>query len=204
MNYKCHRVAGLCAGLSYCFISSEVNPPTNPTALFNLYSAVLLASQLGSIIPDIDHPNSFVGKHFKTLSKSFNTLFGHRGMFHYPIFLLCIIVIMHFSYNSLPEDWRYLYVLFCKGFVIGYISHIFLDLFNSKGVKLLKPIINYNFKIPTGIKIKKKKRKKLKRDMGRISIKFTYLNGSNKKDQIIINFLCIFGMLIIFYFYIIL
>ena len=43
------------------------------------------AAVVGSILPDIDHKNSYIGKKAKTFSKAINKLAGHRKLFHAPL-----------------------------------------------------------------------------------------------------------------------
>ncbi|VVB76468.1 LexA-binding, inner membrane-associated putative hydrolase [Candidatus Tiddalikarchaeum anstoanum] len=81
---------------------------------------------LGSTLPDIDYPYSFIGQLFSPISQWISKKFGHRGLTHSFYWSLLLGVIAYF-------DRKYL-TLF-----IGYTSHILLDLFTNQGVKLIYP-----------------------------------------------------------------
>ena len=51
---------------------------------------VVGASMIGAMLPDIDHPNSRISKKAKITSRVVNTVVGHRGLFHSPIFILAL------------------------------------------------------------------------------------------------------------------
>ena len=69
MQFKTHLLFGMFLGLL-------VLPILNPNNSILFVMLVLI----GSALPDIDHPNSKVGKWFKPIG----WLFEHRGFFHYP------------------------------------------------------------------------------------------------------------------------
>jgi inner membrane protein len=78
----------------------------------------------GSVFPDIEF------------------LFGleHRAMFH-SIFVLLFVWFFIFFKNK-----RY-----GTSFFVGFISHLFLDLFSSYGVKILYPLSDVSFYIPVNV-----------------------------------------------------
>ncbi|BBA85227.1 membrane protein [endosymbiont of Sipalinus gigas] len=92
-------------------------------------------------LPDIDHPNSFIGSKIKFISKLINKKIGHRKFTHSLLILIILnyyfkkIVNLYFTSNSLYY-----------GMIIGYITHIILDLFTPMGVEILWPL-NFKFKI---------------------------------------------------------
>ena len=83
---------------------------------------------LGSALPDIDHPQSAIGRIFFFISYPLNKRFGHRTITHSMI-LWTAITIIGFSYFR-PFLWLGL----------GAISHLFLDCWNLSGVALFRPI----------------------------------------------------------------
>lgn len=116
---------------------------------------------LGSVLPDIDEPSSFIGrktsirvkkskKELKRdkkkgkegehkrigLSTVINKTFGHRGFTHSlpALALLSLILLL----------WNHAFVI---GILWGYFLHIAGDFFSKTGVPLFKPIINRKFKI---------------------------------------------------------
>ena len=86
---------------------------------------------LGSTIPDIDYPYSFIGDIFSPLSEKIYKKFGHRGFTH-SIF-----------WSLLLGGLCFVETKFITLF-IGYTTHIFLDMFTYTGVKLA-PTRNVSF-----------------------------------------------------------
>ncbi len=84
---------------------------------------------IAALIPDIDAETSKLGRKIKPISQSFK----HRGFFHSILFGLLATGIFYYANSGLYLE-----------FLIGYFSHILLDLFNYKTVQLLWP-----FKIKT-------------------------------------------------------
>ncbi|MGB9694792.1 MAG: metal-dependent hydrolase [Caldisericaceae bacterium] len=98
------------------------------------FSGVLL-SAVGSVVPDIDIPFSKVSK------LTFNhkgAKLKHRGITH-SVFTPLII---YFIYYYLFKNQAIL------PFILGYFSHIILDMFNPKGVSLFSPFIKHSFSFP--------------------------------------------------------
>jgi len=92
---------------------------------FNIFNFIFII--FGTIFPDIDSSSSKLGRKFKLVS----FLFGHRKFFHSVFAAVFFSLLIYlFSYD------------FAKFFFIGYISHLFLDSFTKKGIKIFYPI-NY-------------------------------------------------------------
>jgi inner membrane protein len=81
----------------------------------------------GSLLPDIDHPQSALGRIFFFISYPFNKWFGHRGLMHS---LLVWIPVTLLGYLWSP--------LFMIG--AGAISHCVIDCLNVSGVQLMYPV----------------------------------------------------------------
>lgn len=86
-----------------------------------------LFSLLGSLLPDIDHQHSTIGKHFPFISKTLK----HRGFTHSLLFI-CILVIFLLQMQGLNK-------IMLNGVTTGVFSHTFVDMFNPSGVALLYP-----------------------------------------------------------------
>ncbi len=112
----------------------------------------LLANQLGGIAPDIDQPTAplwrnlpeghFVGKAFGKL------LGGHRFISHsllgLALFGWLSNVLLHFLHPIMPHvDVQ----LVWYAFLIGYVSHLFMDSLTKEGVPWLLPI-PFKFGLP--------------------------------------------------------
>tara|TARA_Y100000034_G_scaffold135826_1_gene209337 strand:- start:428 stop:871 length:444 start_codon:yes stop_codon:yes gene_type:complete len=91
--------------------------------------AFLIIVLLTAMLPDIDHPQSKLGRKFWMISKPFNFLFGHRKLFH----SLLIPVVLSFVVWWFFNDWW-------KPIFLGYFSHILIDGFTLDGINFIYPI----------------------------------------------------------------
>lgn len=64
------------------------------------------------------------------------------------------------------------------GFLVGYLSHILLDTFNSAGIAWLAPLCKVRVKMPTGLKVTKKRKSWI--------VSLRYLKGSDVFDNFVI------------------
>ena len=87
---------------------------------------IVLAS-IGSILPDVDHSNSYVTNRTGFVGKVVSKCIKHRGLTHS---LLFSFFLFSFFYGA----GNYIYP-----FMVGYLSHILLDMCTAKGVSLLYP-----------------------------------------------------------------
>lgn len=117
---------------------------------------------LGSLFPDIDEPNSFIGKRSFGIAKGVNWMFGHRGFTHslfavFPLFLFYLFLV-----NPHLAGWiaGYQAELWAEalfnpsiawgwlGFSFGYLFHLVGDFFSKSGIPLFSPISSKRYKIP--------------------------------------------------------
>lgn len=101
---------------------------------------------IGSLIPDIDHPQSALGRVLFFISHPLNRMFGHRTITH------SLVVWLPFLLGGFITD-----NLFWIG--IGAISHIVIDALNTSGVQMFYPysrkifvIGGQNWRFPTASK----------------------------------------------------
>lgn len=141
MNGICHKIGGTVSGVITTYlICPEITLPVIATSV--------VASQLGSLIPDIDEPNSILGKKVKLLSKGLKTIFGHRGIIHTPIFLVLLsFIIFYFGRKYVPPDYESYFYLAFINFNVGYVSHLFLDMLTPAGIMLFYPFSKNKFKL---------------------------------------------------------
>lgn len=141
MNGITHKIGGASAGIiTYSLISTEFGLP--------LMAVCISSSILGSLVPDIDEPNSIAGKKAKLLSKSFKFIFGHRGIIHTPLFLGILVgVYWVIGKKYIPPDYLNYANYAMLSFSVGYISHLFLDMLTPQGIMLLFPLTKYHFKL---------------------------------------------------------
>jgi len=110
MNYRIHALTGSLCGL--LFIHYFSLPLWYKGAV--IYSLVVI----GSLLPDIDIPTSYLGRRLKPLSILINLIFSHRGFTHSLLF--CFFVYLFSLIIGLE--------FYGVAVVIGVFSHILIDL----------------------------------------------------------------------------
>ena len=111
-----------------------------------LNTANAIAAGLGSLAPDIDNSNSWLGRILPFISKPIERKFGHRTLFHsiFAILFLVAVVITSKALDILNQ--KSFEVLLA--FSIGYTSHILIDCSSIQGVKILYPLSMKNAVFP--------------------------------------------------------
>lgn len=105
-------------------------------SLTQTYIYLVMASLLGTLLPDIDEPDSTIGKRFPFLAYPINIFFGHRTITHNIVFAVTVILI-GYAMNS----------IFIIGLGIGIVSHIIGDSITLGGINgALFPIVLSNKK----------------------------------------------------------
>lgn len=129
MDVKAHIKGGLCFGIvaTYLLIRKDFEPSI---------PLIITSSTIGSILPDIDHPKSFIGSQVPILPKFLYSNVGHRTATHCFLFSLIVGVIA-----SIINPWV------GTGLWVGIFSHIILDSFTPRGVAILYPITDKKFKL---------------------------------------------------------
>lgn len=130
MEGKTHIVGGLAAGVGYSVIFG-----VDDTTPF------LFGCMVGSLIPDIDHPQGKLGRVLPFISHPISSIFGHRTLTHSLLFLVGTWLLFLFTNFSGALE---------MGILIGIASHIILDSVTKDGVKLFYPF-DIDFNIPPGI-----------------------------------------------------
>ncbi|MBK4764952.1 MAG: metal-dependent hydrolase [Pantoea sp. Brub] len=92
------------------------------------------ATILTCLLPDIDHPKSFIGKRMRWISQPISKVYGHRGFTHSLLALIFLWIIQNnfIKYFILPNDVMH-------GMMLGYLSHIIADMLTPAGVPLFWP-----------------------------------------------------------------
>lgn len=101
------------------------------------YALFLFFIALGSILPDIDEPNSFIGKRLQFLSYPINIFFGHRTITHNILIFIALSIFLYI------QNYIFLFAI-----SIGILLHIFQDSITYQGIKNgLFPLqrLGYNF-----------------------------------------------------------
>lgn len=103
----------------------------------------LITLGIGALLPDIDEPESYIGRRTRGISDLINLFFGHRGLTHTIYFVFAIGVLTYWL-GSLT-DYSFLagtYLTF------GVFLHILEDSFSVSGVRWLSPITDRSYHVP--------------------------------------------------------
>lgn len=102
-----------------------------PMTSFLSYPSYYGGVFLGSLLPDIDHPQSYLGRRTRPISVLIFKCFGHRGITHSLLFtsILGIASAVWWAYNP----------LFFGGLILGYLSHLLGDMTTVSGIPLFYP-----------------------------------------------------------------
>lgn len=133
---------------------------------WSLHWTVLAFAVLGALIPDLDHTKSTIGKFFPPIAKWLEEKYGHRTVTHsiwgwavFTLVLGIVLILLHFlgfkAWSSGLINWRWI-----AAFSIGYLSHLLIDMVNTRGVPLLWPekirfviFKNPKYRIESGAKL---------------------------------------------------
>ncbi|MGL4369897.1 MAG: metal-dependent hydrolase [Spirochaetota bacterium] len=103
---------------------------------------VALVTSMAALIPDIDHPESMAGRLCPSLSRRIMQKYGHRTITHSLFAILAVSIVLSpliiLSFFSPFSKIGFVAIYF--SLLLAYSSHIFIDLFNRAGVKLLAPV----------------------------------------------------------------
>lgn len=117
MLYRTHVVSSLAVGTALVVATDYP------------YTVDLVAGlMIGSVLPDIDEPNSFIGRRSFGLASFIKRLFGHRGFTHSLICWILLSVLSLLYTNP-----------FTIGLSLGYLFHLLGDLFSTSGLRLFLP-----------------------------------------------------------------
>ncbi|EGT0000930.1 metal-dependent hydrolase [Clostridium perfringens] len=119
-------------------LSTSLNLAIPALALNNELSLLTLTGVgLGSLLPDIDTPYSFIGSRLKIISYPLSIFFKHRGGLHSitPIVLILSLGI-------------FLKSKFILSISLGYFLHLLGDTFSKSGVNWFWPFSKKDIKIP--------------------------------------------------------
>jgi inner membrane protein len=91
----------------------------------------LALAAAGSLLPDIDHPKSWVGRRTRPLSTAIAAAFSHRGITHSAIAVIGLtLLLLHAGYHRAGVS----------ALIIGYLSHLAADMLTPQGLRLAWPL----------------------------------------------------------------
>jgi len=85
----------------------------------------------GSLLPDMDHPQSWVGRRTRPVSSALAAALGHRGITHSAIAVLALVALLsHAGYRRGTVS----------ALAVGYLSHLAADMLTPRGLRLAWPL----------------------------------------------------------------
>jgi inner membrane protein len=94
----------------------------------------ITATLFGSLLPDIDHTKSWIGKAFFPLAKWLSVNYGHRTITHSVFFLVGLCIISLFVEKVFRNDFSVTIILF-----FSVLSHLIFDMVTLQGIPLFYP-----------------------------------------------------------------
>jgi inner membrane protein len=98
-----------------------------------LHPALFVSAMIASILPDIDLPESALGRIGRPLSVYLFNRFGHRTMTHSALSVMIAAIVF---YPLLMMELKAIYT----SALVGYISHLIIDMNNTDGIALTYPL----------------------------------------------------------------
>ncbi|ATY57633.1 TPA: metal-dependent hydrolase [Staphylococcus argenteus] len=133
MTGKTHASCGMLVG--------AITTQYFQTDIFSSVTIIILAT-IASLLPDICHTQSKIGRRFKLASFLIRLIFGHRTFTHSILFIGIITILLHIIQT--PSYYM-------VAIIIGLLSHVILDMMTPKGVKLFYPL-PFNVRFPIQFK----------------------------------------------------
>lgn len=131
MQYKTHLAVSLAVGIPLMTCSGDFNVP----------NAVAFCA--GALLPDIDHPGSYMGRRSKLLSRVTSRTLGHRGGTHSLLFAALVYALFVWIRNVYFTKAAFFvpFWLLC-----GYLLHLLEDSFSKDGVNWFWPFTKHKAK----------------------------------------------------------
>lgn len=120
---KNHLAFGITSALAASVILNNAGIELDYTTV----GIITASSAFGSLLPDIDDPNSLIGRIFVHIASFINKVFGHRTITHdlmifLPLFIASLIT------SLFVKDTIFFGIMF------GYMGHLFLDSLTEQGI----------------------------------------------------------------------
>lgn len=107
---------------------------------------------IGSLLPDIDHTKSIIGKAVYPLAKWLSVKYGHRTITHSLLFLFFVTLTTYLleHFNLLKTDGHSIsFILFFAVF-----SHLLLDMVTIQGIPLFYPFYRNPCVLPANVELR--------------------------------------------------
>jgi len=96
------------------------------------------AGVIGSLLPDIDHPKSWLGRRIPFISIPLSMLVGHRGITHSLVALLASLFFSAYAL-SVYAGGSGVTMVIATGLCLGYGSHLLGDFASNSGIPVFWP-----------------------------------------------------------------
>jgi inner membrane protein len=121
MMVKSHVVVGLAAWIAAA-------PLLHLSSFDPAYLALAVG---GSLLPDVDHPNSWIGRRSRPISTAIAAILGHRGLTHSAVAVVGLVaLLLHSGYRQAEVS----------ALAVGYLSHLAADMLTPRGLRLAWPL----------------------------------------------------------------
>ena len=121
MIARSHVIVGLATWIA-------VAPTLHLSSFDPIYLVIAVA---GSLLPDIDHPKSWVGRRTQPISTAIASALGHRGVTHSAIAVIGLtLLLLHAGYQRGGVS----------ALAVGYLSHLAADMLTPQGLRLAWPL----------------------------------------------------------------
>jgi inner membrane protein len=125
MQARNHVPFAMSAWWAYCLITGQ------PIAVHGT-----MAAAIGGLLPDLDHPNSILGRKLPFISQPLAAMFGHRGMTHSLLAMVLMVGILLFVTTLYPLAGL---AGIIAPLAVGYLSHLLGDSMTPSGIPLFWP-----------------------------------------------------------------
>jgi len=123
MTAKGHVALASAATLTYLYVDSKL------ITTLPYFEYFLIAILIGSLFPDVDEPDSYIGNKLKVVSIVLSSIFKHRTFTHYLILPLSLILV---SFLFKDNVFNQITII---GFAIGILLHDCGDMLTKGGIK---------------------------------------------------------------------
>lgn len=134
MTYASHVIIAAC---SASMMQPWLDVGTTGTVLF------LALAAFGGLLPDIDHPKSWIGKYVPIIPTLLFKTTGHRGWTHTLFAAFSVFVVFYVMLLFSGIDTYYAFAP-----AIGYMSHLAADMVSNSGIPLYWPVYKKRIVIP--------------------------------------------------------
>lgn len=103
-----------------------------------LLSGWIAFALIGGLLPDIDHPQSWLGRRIPLIPTLLYKTTGHRGATHSALAIMLTVAATWFAMMNLGVNYAYT-ELAVLGLAIGYTAHLAGDMLSNRGIPFFWP-----------------------------------------------------------------